>query len=75
MTNVSTTVSSVMAGPKTAIPWEMQAATSSALWTGQLKDQWANAQALTTSISNRKKKSASLQWISMGLAELWRGAK
>ena len=60
MTSVSTIVSSVMVGPNTAIPWDMQEATSAALWMGQLSDQCARSQALTTSIRSRKKKSASL---------------
>jgi hypothetical protein len=49
-----------MAGPSTAIPCEMHDATSAALRTEQLNDQWAKVQALTTSMSKRKKKSASL---------------
>ena len=60
MTSVSITVSKVIAGPKTAMPCDMHDSTSAALRTEQLSDQWARAQALTTSISKRKKNNASL---------------
>ena len=60
MTKDSTRVSKVIEGPRTAMPCEMQEATSSALRTEQLRDQCARVHALTTSIKRRKKKRASL---------------
>lgn len=59
ITKVSTIVSKVIVGAKTAIPLAILLLISS--WLEAPKADWANTAAFDKSISNRKKNSASLK--------------
>lgn len=69
MTRVSTIVSKVIVGPKTAIPLAILFLISS--WFEALKADWANMAAFDKSISSRKKNNASLKPCKIKNKQIW----